>query len=51
MALDEYPNDMVEKIVQARIAVLHEERVQLDSAIVITENGSLSAAEKYELIA
>jgi hypothetical protein len=51
MASDQYPNDMVEKIVQARIAVLHEERVQLDSAIVITESGSLSAAEKYELIA
>ena len=51
MATDEYPNDMVEKIVQARIAILQEESVQLDSAIVIAGNSALSDAEKYELIA
>ena len=50
-ATDEYPNDMVEKIVQARIAILQEESVQLDSAIVIAGNSALSDAEKYELIA
>ena len=51
LATDEYPNDMVEKIVQARIAILQEESVQLDSAIVIAGNSALSDAEKYELIA
>lgn len=51
VAANDYPNDMVEKIVQARIAVLQEERVQLDSAIVIVGNSALSDAEKYELIA
>ena len=51
LATDEYPNDMIEKIVQARIAILQEESVQLDSAIVIAGNSALSDAEKYELIA
>jgi uncharacterized small protein (DUF1192 family) len=50
-AAEEYTTGIVEKIIDARIAVLQEESTQLDSAIVILDSASLSEGEQYELIA
>ena len=51
VAAEEYTTGIVEKIIDARIAVLQEESTQLDSAIMILDSSSLSAGEQYELIA
>ena len=48
-AAEEYRTGMVEKIIDARIAALEEESMQLDSAIVILDSSSLSVQEQYEL--
>jgi hypothetical protein len=49
-AAEEYTTGMVEKMIDARIAALEEESIQLDSAIVILDSSSMSAQEQYELI-
>ena len=51
VAAEEYTTGIVEKIIDARIAVLQEESTQLDSAIMILDSSSLSAGEQYEFIA
>ena len=50
-AANDHTTGIVERIIDARIAVLQEESAQLDSAIVILDSSSLTLNEQYELIA
>jgi len=50
-AANDYTTGIVERIIDARIAVLQEESIQLDSAIVVLDSSSMTANEQYELIA